>query len=157
MLVRGNSLPASMSQYLIDQIANTPNVDVPVQTEVAEAHGTERLESLTLSRCIAAETRTVPAAALFLFIGTPCLTPNWLPASSSATTPVSSSPARIVRDGKKPQGWRLRRDPYLLETGVPVVLPPATSAKAPCAASPPPSAKARCGEFGASVSKDGLS
>ena len=119
MLVRGESLQASMSQYLIDQIASTPNIDVQVRTEVAEAHGTERLEALTLSDCITSQTRTVPAAALFLFIGA-------VPHSDLVAGIVERNSAGfiltgqdLVRDGKKPQGWRLQRDPYLLETSVP--------------------------------------
>ena len=119
MLVRGESLQASMSQYLIDQIASTPNIDVQVRTEVAEAHGTERLEALTLSDCITSQTRTVPAAALFLFIGA-------VPHSDLVAGIVERNSAGfiltgqdLIRDGKKPQGWRLQRDPYLLETSVP--------------------------------------
>ena len=119
MLVRGESLQASMSQYLIDQIASTPNIDVQVRTEVAEAHGTERLETLTLSDCITSQTRTVPAAALFLFIGA-------VPHSDLVAGIVERNSAGfiltgqdLIRDGKKPQGWRLQRDPYLLETSVP--------------------------------------
>jgi thioredoxin reductase (NADPH) len=119
MLVRGESLQASMSQYLIDQIASTPNIDVQVRTEVAEAHGTERLEALTLSDCITSQICKVPAAALFLFIGA-------VPHSDLVAGIVERNGAGfiltgqdLIRDGKRPQGWRLQRDPYLLETSVP--------------------------------------
>ncbi len=119
MLVRGENLQASMSQYLIDQIASTPNIDVQVRTEVAEAHGTERLEALTLSDCITSQTHMVPAAALFLFIGA-------VPHSDLVAGIVERNSAGfiltgqdLIRDGKRPQGWRLQRDPYLLETSVP--------------------------------------
>lgn len=64
-----------MSQYLIDQIRSTPNIEVLTRHEVIEAHGVERLEALTI-RNSATDTRHVaPAAALFLFIGG-CHTPR---------------------------------------------------------------------------------
>jgi thioredoxin reductase (NADPH) len=119
MLVRGEGLQATMSQYLIDQIANTPSIDVQVRTEVVEAHGTDRLERLTLRNCDTLETCEVPAAALFLFIGA-------VPHSELVAGVVERNSAgfiltgpNLIRDGKKPQGWRLARDPFLLETSVP--------------------------------------
>lgn len=119
MLVRGYGLEASMSAYLIDQIRNTPNIDVQVRTQVAEAHGTDRLEALTIHDDDTDETTTVPASALFLFIGA-------LPHSEMVAHVVQCNSAGFIltgldlmRDGKSPQGWRLKRDPYLLETSVP--------------------------------------
>jgi thioredoxin reductase (NADPH) len=50
MLVRGDSLSQTMSQYLIDQIGKTPNIRVETRAQIAEAHGNERLEALTLMR-----------------------------------------------------------------------------------------------------------
>jgi thioredoxin reductase (NADPH) len=108
-----------MSQYLIDQIAGTPNINVQVRTEVVEAHGTDRLEALTLQNADTSETWTVPAAALFLFIGA-------APHSDLVAGVVERTSAGfiltgqdLVRNGKKPQGWRLARDPLPLETSVP--------------------------------------
>jgi thioredoxin reductase (NADPH) len=119
MLVRGEGLQATMSQYLIDQIANTPNIDVQVRTEVVEAHGGDRLEGLTLRHRDSLETSDVPAAALFLFIGA-------VPHSELVAGIVECTSAgfiltgqNLIRDGKKPQGWRLTRDPLPLETSVP--------------------------------------
>ena len=119
MLVRGHGLEASMSAYLIDQIRNTPNIDVQLHTQVIEAHGTDRLEALTLHNSDSDETTTVPAAALFLFIGA-------LAHSDLVADVVERNSAGFIltgqdlmRDGKHPQGWKLKRDPYLLETSVP--------------------------------------
>ena len=119
MLVRGPGLEATMSQYLIDQIRSTPNIAVRVHTEVAEAHGAERLEGLTLRDCLSGATETVPAAALFLFIGA-------VPHSDLVAGVVERNEAGfiitgqdLIRAGKKPQSWKLQRDPYLLETSVP--------------------------------------
>src|SRR5690606_17179206 len=68
MLVRGPSLSASMSQYLIDNIAATPNIEVVPLTQVVEVHGQERLEAITIAT-EGQEPKRVPASALFIFIG----------------------------------------------------------------------------------------
>lgn len=69
MLVRGPSLAASMSQYLIDQIADTPNIRVWPKSEVKAARGKERLTQLEISRDGGERTESVDATALFIFIG----------------------------------------------------------------------------------------
>jgi thioredoxin reductase (NADPH) len=119
MLVRGEGLQATMSQYLIDQIAATPNIEVRVFTEVAEACGAERLESLILRDCKSGATEVAPAAALFLFIGA-------VPHSELVAGVVERNEAGFIltgqdllRGGKKPQGWKPARDPFPLETSVP--------------------------------------
>jgi len=119
MLVRREGLQATMSQYLIDQIGATPNIAVRTYTEVAEAHGAERLEALTLRDCRSGATEQVPAAALFLFIGA-------VPHSELVAGVVERNEAGFIltgqdllRGGKKPQDWKLQRDPFPLETSVP--------------------------------------
>lgn len=118
MLVRGDGLAASMSQYLIDQIANTPNIEVLTHTQVTEAHGDSRLEAITLQRGDGTQ-ETLPAAALFLFIGA-------VPHSELAAGVVERNSAGfiltgqdLIHDGKRPLNWKLKRDPYLLETSAP--------------------------------------
>ena len=76
LVVRGASLEASMSRYLIDEIEGNEKIDVLVGTEVVDAAGTDRLETLTL-RSPAGE-EPVPADALFLLIGAEART-DWLP------------------------------------------------------------------------------
>lgn len=121
MLVRGEGLQASMSQYLIDQIAGTPNIEVRTRTEVAEVQGESRLEGLTLvCKGGAEETREqVSAAALFLFIGA-------VPHSDMAAGVIIRNSAGFIPtgrelfvDGKRPAHWRLKRDPMPLETSMP--------------------------------------
>jgi len=68
MVVRGPSLAASMSQYLIDQIAATPNIRIVTGCQVAEAKGTDHLEALVLAHADGRR-ETVAAQALFIFIG----------------------------------------------------------------------------------------
>src|SRR3712207_484357 len=69
MLVRGDSLERSMSRYLIEQIRQTPNIRVDFNSSVAEVHGGEHLEEVSVYRSETGETGRVPANYLFIFIG----------------------------------------------------------------------------------------
>ena len=81
IVVRG-SLNARMSQYLIDEISATPNIDVRTTTQVAAAEGTGKLETLTLKDTKTGSTQTVPASALLVLIGAVPHT-DWLPPNIS--------------------------------------------------------------------------
>jgi thioredoxin reductase (NADPH) len=69
MLVRGKSLAATMSQYLIDQISKTENIRVETCSEVVEAHGEDHLEELSIRCHTTGNVDRVRASALFIFIG----------------------------------------------------------------------------------------
>jgi thioredoxin reductase (NADPH) len=71
LVVRGQSLDASMSRYLIDRIRMLENVDVVTRTEVVELHGAQTgvLQSATLRNRDSGATARVPARQLFMFIG----------------------------------------------------------------------------------------
>ncbi len=115
MLVRGDSLEKSMSKYLIDQIAATPNITVETCTEVVGVSGSSNLEEIVLCTPRGEERRAT--SSLFIFIGAAPKT-DWLPDG-------------VLRDSKgfvlaghdvKTKGngaWTLDREPYLLETSVP--------------------------------------
>lgn len=121
MLVRGDSLTKSMSQYLIDQIESTPNITVRTYTTVAEAKGEDRLETLVLEDARTHEQEGVAATSLFIFIGASPQT-DWLDGTVERDKQgfVLAGPDLVV-DGKRPRGWNLDRDPFLLETSVPGV------------------------------------
>ncbi|HVD28400.1 MAG TPA: FAD-dependent oxidoreductase, partial [Mycobacteriales bacterium] len=68
LLVRGPTLESSMSQYLVEQLAGIENVHVHTCTTVAEAHGTDHLEELTLHNAQTGERATHAASHLFVFI-----------------------------------------------------------------------------------------
>jgi thioredoxin reductase (NADPH) len=70
MLVRGPSISATMSQYLVDRIADAPNVDVMANTRVVAARGNGRLEAVTVADSVTGERRDLPVSAMFIFIGT---------------------------------------------------------------------------------------
>jgi len=119
MLLRGDGLSATMSKYLIDEIANTSNIVLAPHTEVVEAHGVERLETLRLKSPRGEWLQ--PATSLFVFIGAAPGT-EWLPAGILRDQHgfVLAGPD-LRTEGKLPEGWREKREPFLLETSVPGV------------------------------------
>jgi thioredoxin reductase (NADPH) len=119
MLVRGSALEKGMSQYLVDQIYGTKNIDVQTRTIVAEVHGTDRLEAVTTENTETGEKRTFESPAMFVFIGA-------MPHTEMVAGIVERNHAgfiltgqEVIHDGRRPVGWKLKRDPYLLETSVP--------------------------------------
>ena len=121
MLVRGDDLRRSMSSYLIDQIRETSNVCVRVRTELTAVHGTEHLEGVTLEDRARGVTETLPAAAVFVFIGAAPHT-EWLGGVVQRDERgFILTGSDVLRDGRQPEGWPLKRDPFLLETSVPGV------------------------------------
>jgi thioredoxin reductase (NADPH) len=121
VLVRGASLEASMSNYLIQQLADIENVTVRSCTVVAEAHGDEHLERLTLRDAVTGREETVPATHLFIFIGAAPQT-DWLDGLVRRDERgfITTGPSLLV-DGQRPAGWPLDRDPYFLESSLPGV------------------------------------
>jgi thioredoxin reductase (NADPH) len=121
LLVRADGLERSMSYYLIRQIAETPNIDVRLTTEVIEVHGDDHLEELTLCDTRAGTRETVRAGYLFVFIGAEPRT-EWLDGvvTRDAKGFVLTGPD-LLRDGQRPRGWSLERDPYYLEASAPGV------------------------------------
>ncbi|HEY3939164.1 MAG TPA: FAD-dependent oxidoreductase [Bryobacteraceae bacterium] len=121
MLVRGPSLAATMSQYLIDQIEKTENIQVECRSQVSGVEGDERLRTISITCESSGDTQTVPASALFTFIGAEPRT-AWLDGVIERDNRGFVLTGQdLMRDGKRPKGWTLERDPGLLETNVPGV------------------------------------
>jgi thioredoxin reductase (NADPH) len=119
MLVRGDSLSHSMSQYLIDQIAATPNIEVMVNTEVVEVQGENSLESITLFHNDKDSKSTVEAKSLFVFIGAQPQT-DWLSeVVARDERGYILAGADLKSSSQRLRGWNLEREPFLLETSVP--------------------------------------
>lgn len=116
IMVRKPDLSSSMSQYLIDQITNTENVDVLGHTEVIEAQGEDKLQSLIIKNRETAEEKTVPAAALLIFIGAKPYT-DWLELDiikdDKGFIETGNALSRYESFKKV---WKLDREPFLLET-----------------------------------------
>ncbi|HSS12006.1 MAG TPA: FAD-dependent oxidoreductase [Acidimicrobiales bacterium] len=121
IMVRGQSLERSMSHYLIQQIADLPNVQVRTCTEVVGANGSDHLERLRLADRAAGAEEEVEASWLFVFIGAaPCT--DWLGKEvlRDENGFVLTGPD-LLTDGQLPADWPLERHPYFLETSVPGV------------------------------------
>jgi thioredoxin reductase (NADPH) len=119
MLVRASSLTKGMSQYLVDQIAGTENIEVLTRHTVIEAHGENRLQAITVMNHETNEPTRIDTPALFLFIGA-------VPHSECVAGIVERNAAGFILtgpdlmvNGQRPKGWKPQRDPYLLETSVP--------------------------------------
>jgi thioredoxin reductase (NADPH) len=119
MLVRGDSLSANMSQYLEDQIAATKNISVRLNTSVVEVTGSGHCEAITLLNNKTLTREAIPANALFFYVGAVPYT-DWLGGivERDANGYIISG-IRLLKDGKRPQGWTPDRDPFMLETSVP--------------------------------------
>jgi thioredoxin reductase (NADPH) len=119
ILVRGGSLQDKMSQYLVDQIGSTPNIEVLLHTRALEVDGSHTVESIRLLDTLTETEEDRPAAAIFIFVGA-------VPHSSFVADVVATSNGGFIltgRDifvgGKRPATWTAERDPFLLETSVP--------------------------------------
>jgi thioredoxin reductase (NADPH) len=119
ILCRGSDIGATMSRYLIEQIGDMDNISVLTRTRVSGVAGAERLETITIS--CGDEERTMPAGALFVFIGAEPRT-DWLGNAVARDEHgfVLTGPDLPRRDGR-PKGWPLDREPFLLETSMPGV------------------------------------
>lgn len=116
LMVRTSEL-SGMSQYLIDQIAACSNIEVRYETAVTAARGEGHLASVSITGPKGDE--DLPLAAIFVFIGQQPRT-EWLEGT------VVRDPggfvltgAQLIEDGKRPAGWGLDRDPFLLESSLP--------------------------------------
>jgi thioredoxin reductase (NADPH) len=118
LIVRGSSLEATMSRYLIDKISSTPNIQVRCRSEVAICRGNGHLEAITVADRDTGRTEELPTIWLFIFVGASPRT-EWLGPD-------------IVRDAKgfvvtgqellaHDKGWQLPRAPFALESSVPGV------------------------------------
>lgn len=120
MLVRGGSLEAGMSAYLVDQIRATLNIEIRFRTQVLNLHGDTRLEEITLATDAGEE--RVAAGALFTFIGAAPRT-GWLPEQLSRDEHGFVPTGTALTDEQLTRaGWPLTRPPFLLEASIPGVL-----------------------------------
>src|SRR4051812_24358382 len=119
MVVRGNSLSDSMSQYLENQIAATKNIEVRLNSSVTAVEGADRCETLTIQNNKTCATETVSASALLIYAGAVPHT-DWLSGivERDAKGYVISGQHLMLKKNRPP-GWTADRDPFYLETSVP--------------------------------------
>jgi thioredoxin reductase (NADPH) len=122
MVVRGDSLRKSMSEYLVERIEASDAIEVRLRTTVRELDAAAgRLDAVTIESADTAP-ETIPVTALFLCIGGVPRT-AWAPGSGVRTDRngfILTGPD-LLEDGKRPDGWPLDRDPLALETSIPGV------------------------------------
>ena len=119
MLVRGDSLSSGMSQYLEDRIKKTPNISVRLNSSVVAVEGAERCEAIVIRNSKTQTEERLPAGALFIYAGAIPYT-DWLAGVVERDEQgYVISGQHLAREGKKPRGWTLDRDPYFLESSVP--------------------------------------
>src|SRR5882762_6382645 len=120
VVVRGDSLESSLSQYLVDRIRGSTNVEVLTRTEVTGLDGNSQLQAITLKDSNAGQERRVATHWLFVCIGGVPHT-EWAPELGVIRDELGylMTGPDLLRDGRQPPGWPLDRDPYYLETNVP--------------------------------------
>jgi thioredoxin reductase (NADPH) len=119
ILIRGESITKSMSQYLVDQIMTTENISILSSTQVTDVAGNDHLESITIKNSQTGDSETLPADAIFIFIGA-------APSTDFLSDVVERDEAGFIYVGQdllldrhRPKNWKPKRDPFLLETSVP--------------------------------------
>ena len=118
LMVRTSELSA-MSQYLIEQMAAIPNIEIRFNTSISAVHGESHLASVTVAGPDGEE--ELALAALFVFIGQQPRT-EWLEGSVLRDQGgFVITGAALLEDGKPPAGWGSAREPFLLEASLPGV------------------------------------
>jgi thioredoxin reductase (NADPH) len=120
LVVRRDSVAATMSQYLINEINGTANIDIRPNTEVAGAVGDQQLEALVLRDNRTGSTESVCASALFVLIGAEPHT-HWLPGDIQRDKGGFLLTGSDLRRDSPPDSWPLQRPPLPLETSMPGV------------------------------------
>jgi thioredoxin reductase (NADPH) len=119
ILILSSSLEFGMSSYLVEQIRNIPNIDVRPHSEVVEAVGEKKLEQVCVKDRETGVIHALTAAAMYIFIG-------MVPHTEMVGDLVERDSAGFImtgldllKNGARPKGWKLKRDPFILETSCP--------------------------------------
>jgi thioredoxin reductase (NADPH) len=116
LIVRGDALGRTMSDYLVQQIRSTPNIQVKLGAEVVGGDGGEHMETLQIRDRASAAVETIPARILFVLIGA-------LPHTDWLQGTVQRDAKGFIPTGHRvdPALWPLQRPPMNFETSVPGV------------------------------------
>jgi len=121
MLVRGPDLRSTMSDYLVTEIDNAPNIAVRLRTEIVDGGGDGHLETLTVRDRATKTVQTLPASAVFLLIGAEPGT-EWLAGMIERDDRGYLLTGRdLMSDSESAKASPLARPPLLLETSLPGV------------------------------------
>ena len=119
IIIRRDALQQTAANYLVENIRCTPNIQVITSTDVISCSGSTILETITLRNIKTNEEKTVPAKALFIYIGTkPCT--DWLEdVVLKNENGFILSGSDLTKDKSFPTFWKLKREPFVPETSVP--------------------------------------
>jgi len=120
MVVRGEALSTTMSQYLEDQITATKNITILTNSNVTEVSGANHCEQVVIRNHKTGEQKTCPATAVLIYAGALPRT-EWLAGvvDRDELGYVVSGQHLTQNEHRKPKGWQLTREPFYLETSVP--------------------------------------
>jgi thioredoxin reductase (NADPH) len=120
MLIRGDTLAATLSHYLVDRITNTTNIEVLFHAQVTGLLGDTSLHQIEITNCRDGSAQKIDTRRLFVCIGG---VPNteWAKDTNiirdKAGYLVTGSD--LLKEGRPPECWTLDRDPFFLETSFP--------------------------------------
>jgi thioredoxin reductase (NADPH) len=122
MVVRDDSLKKTVSQYLVDRIQSTPQVEVLFRTEVTALNGDDMLRAITLRNKDTGKECTEETSWLFLCLGGEPHT-QWAAEVGIVRDEAGylMTGPDLLRNGHRPENWTLDRDPFFLETNIPGV------------------------------------
>jgi thioredoxin reductase (NADPH) len=119
VLIRRDALKQTAANYLVENIGKTPNIKILTLTELTAVDGDKVLERITLKNCVTGEERTVPAKALFIYIGAKPGT-SWLnDLVMKSENGFILTGREMTRDKSFQSVWKLEREPYMCEASIP--------------------------------------
>jgi len=121
MLLRAPDLAPMMSQYLVDRIRATPNIEVIGNAEVAGVVGEGQLEAVTIKRRNSDQQQTISLSAMFIFIGVQPHTGAFAGLVERDDSDFILTGVDLPQEHGRPRGWPLSRAPYAFETNLPGV------------------------------------
>ena len=119
ILIRRDALSQTAANYLVENISHTPNIHVITATDIIGCSGSAVLESITLKNTKTGEEKTVPAKALFVYIGTKPGTAwlNDIVLKNEKGFIITGSD--LMKEKSFNTFWKLKREPFMPETSVP--------------------------------------
>ena len=121
MLVRASGLGPVMSQYLVDRIQATPNIELVTGADVDAVEGSASLEAVVVKTAATGARRTIPCSAMFIFIGVKPYAEAFADVLQLDDSGFVLTGADLPREHGRPRAWPLTRAPYAFETSVPGV------------------------------------
>ena len=120
VLIRGYGLKQTLSQYLVDRILASPDIEVLPHTDVTALHGDDMLRAITLTNNQTGQQQTIDTCWLFLCLGG-VPRADWADEHGILRDEAGYflTGLDLRRNGRYPENWPLEREPYYLETSTP--------------------------------------